>query len=94
MSARVKREKRTAASWAKARDAALERDNYACQGSEFGLRHICLGGNHVHHLRTRALGGTDDLDNLLTVCLAAHDLIHRNPARSYELGLLKRRSAA
>ena len=82
--------KRTRASWVQVRDETLERDNYACQASEFGLRHICLGPLHVHHRRRRSQGGTDSLDNLVTLCQTAHDHVHGNPSESYQSGLLAR----
>ena len=50
------------------RQAVLDRDEYQCQ--------IC--GNeaqtklHVHHILKRKEGGTDHLDNLLTVCPKCH----------------------
>lgn len=82
--------KRTRESLAAARDAALERDNYACQASEFGLRHVCLGRLHVHHRLRRSQGGSDDLDNLITLCDAAHTHVHHHVAESYANGLLVR----
>lgn len=52
----------------KIRMQVLERDNYTCQ--------ICkaVGDSklHVHHVLKRTEGGTDHLDNLLTVCNKCH----------------------
>ena len=45
---------------------------------------------HLHHIKLRSQGGDHTPDNILAVCQTAHDLIHRNPAVSYELGLLER----
>lgn len=50
-------------------------------------------GEHVHHILMRSQGGSDDLTNLLMCCRVCHDSIHRNPALSYSMGLLKRSSA-
>lgn len=47
-------------------------------------------GTNVHHRRLRAQGGTNDLDNLLDVCIWCHSHIHANPTQSYELGLMLR----
>lgn len=54
----------------------------------------CSGrGTHVHHRQLRSQGGTNDVENLLDVCVSCHSFIHANPAKSYALGLLIRRSA-
>lgn len=51
----------------------------------------CSGqGGHVHHRRLRSQGGTNELDNLLDVCVWCHSFIHGNPALSYERGWLVR----
>ncbi len=58
-------------SFANARAHALDRDNYTCQ---------CCGKNHVrlevHHIIFRSLGGSDELDNLITLCEKCHSAIH------------------
>ena len=50
------------------RQMVLDRDEYTCQ--------ICgcvkETGLHVHHIMKRKEGGTDHLDNLLTVCPSCH----------------------
>lgn len=33
---------------------------------------------HVHHIHYRSEGGKDDLDNLITLCVDHHELIHSN----------------
>ena len=57
--------------FANARAHALDRDNYTCQ---------CCGKKHtrleVHHIIFRSLGGSDELDNLLTLCEKCHKAIH------------------
>jgi len=54
--------------WSKIRQAVLQRDNSQCQ--------ICgltaTSQLHVHHILKRAAGGTDHLDNLITVCSKCH----------------------
>lgn len=67
------------------REAVLQRDGYRCQAHawEFALDLPCSnsGELHVHHRRLRAQGGTDDPENLLTLCdghhLHAHDVDRR-----------------
>ena len=56
---------------AKVRRAILERDNYQCQkcGSREDPR--------VHHITYASNGGTDDLENLTTLCLNCHTDIHQ-----------------
>lgn len=55
----------------------------------------CSGvATHVHHRKLRSQGGTNDLANLLDVCLWCHSAIHSNPERSYAAGLLLRSTAA
>lgn len=50
------------------RQKVLERDKYTCQ--------ICGSVSdtklHIHHILKRVEGGTDHLDNLLTVCVGCH----------------------
>jgi len=54
--------------WSMIRNEVLKRDNYICQ--------ICgyIGNTklHVHHILKRKNGGTDHLDNLLTICPKCH----------------------
>ena len=53
------------------RSAILHRDNYTCQ---------CCGKKNcrleVHHIKFRRDGGTDDEENLITLCKECHDGIH------------------
>ena len=53
------------------RSAVLHRDNYTCQ---------CCGKKNcrleVHHIKFRSNGGTDDEENLITLCKECHDGIH------------------
>lgn len=57
--------------FANVRAHALDRDNYTCQ---------CCGKKHVrleaHHIIFRSLGGSDELDNLITLCEKRHKAIH------------------
>ncbi|MCX6748036.1 MAG: HNH endonuclease [Candidatus Pacearchaeota archaeon] len=42
----------------------LKRDNYVCQECGKGKSE----GLHVHHITPHSLGGTDEMDNLITLC--------------------------
>lgn len=44
----------------------------------------------MHHRRRRSQGGTDDLDNLCTLCAAHHQWVHEHPNQSEFLGYLLR----
>ena len=53
------------------REAVLHRDDYTCQ---------CCGKKNtrleVHHIVYRSQGGTDDEDNLITLCEECHSAVH------------------
>ena len=53
------------------REAILHRDNYTCQ---------CCGKKNcrleVHHIKFRRNGGTDDEENLITLCEDCHKSVH------------------
>jgi len=53
------------------REAILHRDNYTCQ---------CCGKKNcrleVHHIKFKSDGGTDDEENLITLCKECHDGVH------------------
>lgn len=57
--------------FANSREHALSRDKYTCQ---------CCGAKktrlEVHHIIYRSNGGTDDLDNLITLCEKCHKKVH------------------
>ena len=57
--------------FANSREHALFRDKYTCK---------CCGAKHtrleVHHIIFRSKGGTDDLDNLITLCSDCHKKVH------------------
>jgi 5-methylcytosine-specific restriction endonuclease McrA len=58
----------------------LERDGWRCQvcGSMQNLQ--------VHHLKLRSRSGGDEEQNLITLCAACHERIHRKSG--YEAGPL------
>ena len=53
------------------RSAILHRDNYTCQ---------CCGKKNcrleVHHIKFKSNGGTNDEENLITLCKECHDRVH------------------
>jgi hypothetical protein len=59
------------------RRAVERRDGGRCQVP--GCRHAIFVD--VHHLKLRSEGGTDELDNLLTLCAAHHRALHRGRLR-------------
>lgn len=61
------------------RAAVLARDGYSCQitGRGKGLpAQLALSILNVHHKIPVHCGGTDTMDNLITVCLDVHTLVH------------------
>lgn len=65
----------------------LERDGYECR--------MCHGlysryAFDVHHLLMRSQGGTDEPENLVTLCRECHTQVHEFPELSYKLGWLVR----
>lgn len=72
------------------RAAVLQRDGYCCQitGMGKGLpTPIALAILNVHHKVPVHCGGTDTMDNLITVCLDAHTLIHIVERNMGKLGM-------
>lgn len=57
--------------WSSRREAILNRDNYTCQVC--GKTHTRL---EVHHIIFRSQGGTDEENNLITLCKECHSDIH------------------
>jgi 5-methylcytosine-specific restriction endonuclease McrA len=63
-------------------DAEVDRLEEALRG--------CRGrSSHAHHIVQRAVGGTDEDSNLLSLCWACHDFAHREIPLTYRIGLLK-----
>lgn len=56
-------------SWASLREFILERDDYLCQDCEKYFLPFAL---HIHHVKEQWAGGTDDEDNLITLCPKCH----------------------
>ncbi len=58
--------------WISIRNNVLERDNFECQ--EFNA--YCSDTLHVHHIIPLSKGGTNAIDNLITLCEYHHSLKH------------------
>lgn len=54
------------------KEAVMNRDSYTCQIC--GAKHTKL---EVHHIVYRSKGGTDDEDNLITLCETCHKKVHK-----------------
>jgi len=54
--------------WSRIRQKVLERDGYSCQMC--GL--VKTSGLHIHHIMKKSDGGTDHMDNLMTLCPSCH----------------------
>ena len=50
----------------------LARDNYKCQSGKSG----CVNELHVHHIKFRSNGGSDNPSNLVTLCAKHHKQLH------------------
>lgn len=60
--------------WTQLRLKILDRDGWTCQKCKLVSFN---GGLHVHHILHRKNGGTEDFDNLITLCNSCHKAEHR-----------------
>ena len=62
-------------------DKVLERDKYKCRRCDWTLKDRNPAGRRqfleVHHIAYHHKGGTNDPDNLVTLCNVDHDEVHR-----------------
>ena len=73
--------------WREIRNQALNRDGWKC----CECSQVIKGRNaHVHHKLPRALGGADELENLISLCSGCHSLKHMNLQASLGRRLLER----
>jgi 5-methylcytosine-specific restriction endonuclease McrA len=56
------------------RQAALARDKHRCRASGCRNAHFL----EIHHIAALNRGGTNDPDNLVTLCAACHRLLHES----------------
>ena len=64
--------------WANARAFVLHRDKYKCK--------LCHGKSgderlEVHHIQYRSQGGSNHLNNLITLCKTCHEKVHSGEAK-------------
>jgi 5-methylcytosine-specific restriction enzyme A len=63
--------------WTKLREEVLRRDKYLCQQClrDGHVTPLCVRpyDHAVDHIKGKANGGTDDLDNLQSLCSGCHD---------------------
>lgn len=82
--------------WADARDDRLEFDRRRCRAGAFALPTPCdmapTGRLEVHHRLPRGRGGSNERENLVTLCPGHHRWVETNRAAAYDLGLLVRSS--
>lgn len=67
-------------------EAVLNRDNYTCQCCK-----TKKGTMHVHHIIYRSNGGSDKMDNLITLCKDCHKKLHDGLLREFESKLPSKR---
>ena len=68
------------------KNACLNRDNYKCKCC--GLK---KGTLEVHHIIYKSKGGSDDLDNLITLCRKCHKDLHSDKLEYFESKLSGKR---
>jgi hypothetical protein len=76
--------------WQTVKALVVERSGGWCEASTPACPVGLHRGEHLHHVILRSHGGPDEPWNLLHLCHAAHRWVHDNPARSYEMGLMRR----
>ena len=60
--------------WESLRERVLDRDGLECRERDGR----CSGPLQIHHIVPLSKGGTNDLDNLVTICHYHHSLKHRH----------------
>lgn len=67
----------------------LSRDQHTCY-----FKKGCSNKLHVHHIKFRSQGGSDKLDNLITVCEKHHNQIHKGKLKLEKVGRFKELKSA
>ena len=65
--------------WENLREQILTRDNYECRESD----ERCLGPLQIHHIVPLSKGGSNEMNNLKTLCFYHHSLKHRHMREKY-----------
>ncbi len=66
--------------WEQLRDQVLARDDHECQEADG----CCKGPLQVHHIVPLSKGGTNDHDNLVTLCFFHHCMKHEHMKARYD----------
>lgn len=74
------------------RAIVLARSGGRCEWANLDMERCTNPAVHLHHKLLRRHGDHSP-ENLMHVCAAHHDWIHRNVAESYQLGYLRRQPA-
>lgn len=64
------------ANWSTLRLTVLERDNYTCRKCNSNLRGVFH--RHIHHIIPLSRGGNNSLSNLISLCQACHERVHKH----------------
>ena len=59
------------------RKSVLARDNNTCRACKDNSGQEFVDTLDVHHIKEVYLGGSDDIDNLITLCTVCHRLVHK-----------------
>lgn len=59
------------------REQVFKRDKYVCQMAHLTPGLKCVAGLTAHHIQYKSQQGDDTLENLVTLCLFCHTVIHR-----------------
>ena len=72
--------------FANTKEMALNRDDYTCQYCKGKRKDSKL---EVHHIMFRSQGGSDNQENLITLCHTCHSLLHKGKIKLDKIGVEK-----
>jgi hypothetical protein len=64
------------------RQKVLQRDNFSCR--KCGLNVFGGSGTEIHHIKRSSFGGTNDIDNLISLCITCHGFCPFDEERFFE----------
>ena len=67
-------------------EAVLSRDNYTCQCCR-----TKKGTMNTHHILPKSQGGSDEMENLITLCESCHSKLHKGELKDFEARLKGKR---
>ncbi len=82
--------------WNKRKKECFERDSYRCRGCNLHQITLEAVGSSLdaHHVLRRSKGGSDDLNNLISLCRRCHEKHHPEKQTRFTPGLNKMREEA